>query len=62
MDHIFNDGNKERSAGQPSGSGFYSLLKKQGFPTRYQILCWNCNASYACCGYCPHQRERTDAA
>ena len=44
IDHIHNDGNKHRkSLGNTRGSGFYAILKREGFPLGYQTLCCNCN-------------------
>lgn len=62
VDHILNDGAKERLAtnGKNCGSSgsdrIYLLLKRNNFDqTRYQILCFNCNASKGFHGYCQHQ-------
>lgn len=51
IDHIYNDGAKERKEIKPHnkhrGIGsktFYSWIRKNNFPPRYQVLCANCNA------------------
>lgn len=43
LDHINNDGYKDRKDGQRGGVSFYLKLKKNGYPDGYQILCANCN-------------------
>lgn len=47
LDHINNDGAKQRrslkTGKKISGRGIYALLKKQGYPEGFQILCANCN-------------------
>jgi hypothetical protein len=49
IDHIFNDGFKERSHGSVLPS-----LKRRGYPRdRYQLLCHNCNHAKRL-GTCPH--------
>lgn len=60
IDHIFNDGAKERrESKRSSGSAFYMWLRKNGFPKdRYQLLCHNCNMAKGFYGQCPHERER----
>ncbi len=43
VDHIHDDGFKERKSGS-YGSKFYYRLRAEGFPKdRYQLLCANCN-------------------
>lgn len=43
MDHVNSDGASLRKAGQPTGYGLYRLLRKQGYPPGYQVLCENDN-------------------
>ena len=46
IDHINNDGAKDRSqlhGGKRGGVRFYEILKKNGYPAGYQVLCANCN-------------------
>jgi hypothetical protein len=40
LDHIANDGYKNRKR---KGWQLYLLLKKQGWPSGFQVLCRNCN-------------------
>lgn len=60
IDHIANNGREHRLAlgGRKfSGQKFYMWLKKSGFPSGYQVLCWNCNiGKYRNGGVCPHVR------
>jgi hypothetical protein len=57
IDHINNDGNLERRKKLYSGGcGFYYYLKKNNYPTGYQVLCMNCQWGKALNnGVCPHQ-------
>lgn len=60
IDHIDNDGAKERKElGISGGSEFYYWLKKNNYPKKnYQILCLNCNRAKYDYGQCPHQNEK----
>jgi hypothetical protein len=48
------------------GTALYRIVKKEGYPSSYRLLCWNCNAAHAYYGSCPHQdpvvREKRDHA
>lgn len=55
MDHINNDGFKDRlySKGR---SVFYYRIRKQNYPNTYQLLCMNCNfGKHINKGTCPHK-------
>lgn len=57
LDHINNDGNKERQQLNTKGS-LYGILKRSGYPhkDRYQVLCFNCNCAKSVNGgVCPHK-------
>jgi len=61
LDHINNDGAADRTkrygARNKSGGGgeFYRRLKKEGWPTGFQVLCMNCNFGKRIYGgVCPH--------
>jgi hypothetical protein len=57
IDHIEGHGNEHRRqifGRAQSGWRFYSWLVKQGFPTGFQVLCFNCNMSKAKHGKCVH--------
>lgn len=59
MDHKNDDGVQERKKfNLRSSAEFYYFIKKQGFPKKYQILCYNCNWAKAR-GGCPHQYGTT---
>ena len=58
IDHIHNNGAEERKAGLYRGSGtaFYQWLRKNKFPSGYQVLCMNCQVGkHKNGGVCPHQ-------
>ncbi len=58
LDHINgNGGEHRRSTGtRQCGEVFYRLLKKQGYPSGYQVLCMNCNWGRSQNGgNCPHK-------
>jgi hypothetical protein len=58
IDHINNDGGKERKSGlyNSSGTAFYLWLRKNAFPPGYQVLCMNCQVGkHRNGGVCPHQ-------
>jgi len=68
LDHVNSDGQEERKL-YGSGSRFYRWLLKQPYdPSRYQILCHNCNMAKSLYGLCPHQEahesnyEKAEAA
>jgi hypothetical protein len=53
LDHVQNDGKQHRlDAGR---FGVYQDAIAQYDPTRFQILCYNCNAVKYHYGVCPHQ-------
>ena len=58
IDHVNNDGAQERKSGKYNGGGsaFYTWLRKNKFPTGYQVLCMNCQVGkHKNGGVCPHQ-------
>lgn len=58
LDHIDDDGylDKNPNGDKKSGKELYLLVKKQGFPTKYQTLCMNCNwGKKLGNGLCPHK-------
>ena len=52
IDHINGNGRKHR---QQIKINIYSWLKKNKYPTGFQILCYNCNLSKGFYGQCPHK-------
>ena len=58
IDHVNNDGNKERKTKGGSTNYLYNKIINQDFPNRYQILCFNCNLGKARNnGICPHKDD-----
>jgi hypothetical protein len=60
IDHVNNDGAAMRKAKLYSGNGtgFYLWLRKNKFPTGFQVLCMNCQVGkHKNDGVCPHQRK-----
>jgi len=56
IDHINNDGAEQRRNGLPrAGVGLYQYLKKNNYPSGFQILCHNCNCAKGFYGICPHK-------
>ncbi len=67
IDHVNNDGAEHRrqlfgTSKQIGGSRLYRVLKKQGFPPGFQVLCFNCNVAKGFFGECPHQTAKRLAA
>ncbi len=60
LDHVNNDGNIKRKAGEQTGRSLYHNLIKQGFPPGYQPLCFCCNNAKAILGACPCQNPQED--
>lgn len=63
IDHIENNGAVERRSGvyKGGGSAFYGWLRKQGFPSGYQVLCMNCQVGkHKNKGVCPHKGRCND--
>jgi hypothetical protein len=54
IDHINNDGGIHRR--QIKNRNIYKWLKKNSFPTGFQVLCWNCNLAKRFGKECPHKR------
>lgn len=40
------------------GPRLYRLLRRQGYPQGFRVLCMNCNFARGNFGGCPHERER----
>lgn len=59
IDHTHNDGAQHRreiGKGRSSAS-VLGWLKRNGYPTGFQVLCWNCNCAKAHHGgVCPHKK------
>jgi len=58
LDHIQNNGNKERKIVRRTGHNMYRYLIKMKFPEGYQTLCFNCNSGKQINGgICPHKEK-----
>jgi hypothetical protein len=60
IDHINGDGANHRRIIGRCGNTLLLWLKKNNFPTGFQILCWNCQWGKRRDGICPHQRTSND--
>lgn len=56
VDHINGDGNKHREK-VGSGTKFYYWLKRNKYPSSFQILCMNCQFGIRYGHVCPHQTK-----
>lgn len=55
IDHINGGGREHRKKVGGGGRGIYSWLKRNKYPSKFRILCFNCNAGrYINSGKCPH--------
>ena len=54
IDHINGDG-AERREREGLGGALYQWLKKNGYPSGFQVLCYNCNCAKRDGDHCPHQ-------
>jgi ribosomal protein L37E len=55
IDHIDGGGNQHKKEVKLTGSEFLRFLKRSGYPTGFQVLCWNCNCARIQFGVCPHK-------
>jgi hypothetical protein len=57
IDHVNGNGAEERRVYKGGHtSAFLRMIIDEGFPDRYQLLCWNCNCGrHRNGGVCPHQ-------
>lgn len=56
IDHIHGGGSAHRK--QIGGTYFYGWLKSNGYPSGYQVMCFNCNLAKRDGQLCPHQTDR----
>lgn len=56
LDHVNGGGEADRrTRNTTSGSNFYRVLRQGGYPSGFQVLCFNCNCGRARNGgVCPH--------
>lgn len=58
LDHIGGGGGKaRRETGITGGIRLYVVLRKQGYPSGYRILCHNCNQAVSHFDGCSHPRK-----
>lgn len=59
LDHVNNDGvTDRRGRGRSRSLNSYRRAIREGFPSEFQLLCWNCNSGRAANGgVCPHMEE-----
>ena len=56
LDHINGDGAEDqRKRKAAPGYGLFLSLKKDGWPSGYQVLCYNCNCAKRTGDECPHR-------
>ena len=55
VDHIHGRKNTKHLEGL-SSDALYRYVKKEGYPSEYQVLCLNCNAAKGHHKICPHQK------
>ena len=53
LDHTDGGGSAHRKA---TWGKVYQQVKREGFPSGYRVLCWNCNWAYRLMGDCPHRQ------
>ena len=56
IDHITDRKNVTHGKGY-WGSQMYRYLRRNGYPSGYQVLCINCNSAKSDAGICPHKRS-----
>jgi hypothetical protein len=59
IDHKNGNGSNQRKEATGSSNGgraFYAWIRAQGYPTDFQVLCWNCNCAKGHYGFCPHKQ------
>ena len=60
LDHVLGGGGKERiETKRTSSTTMFYYVRREGYPKRYQILCFNCNCAKSGNDYCPCYLERT---
>ena len=60
IDHKNGNGSiqrKEATGSSNGGRNFYAWIRAHGYPSDFQILCWNCNCAKGHYGFCPHKQS-----
>jgi hypothetical protein len=55
IDHVNGNGNKHRKETKLRGLKMFFWLRRNGYPSEFQLLCHNCNVAKGSNGICPHQ-------
>lgn len=56
IDHVGGGGNAHRRTNKIwSGTSTYIWLRKNNYPTGFQVLCFNCNMAKRTSDVCPHK-------
>ena len=60
IDHVAGGGNVHRKELKQSSNEWLKIVKQEGFPDTYRVLCWNCNMSRNRTknGECAHELEK----
>lgn len=48
---------REPSGRRMGATATYRKVREEGYPDKYELLCWNCNTARARHGSCPHERR-----
>lgn len=59
VDHINGGGNQHRKKNNAIGTMFYVWLRKNKYPSGFQVLCHSCNQAKGFYGTCPHTQMKT---
>lgn len=59
IDHVNGGGTAERR-GNTDRFGMFRTIIRDGFPPKYQLLCFNCNCARGFFGACPHEAQRAE--
>ena len=57
MDHV-SGRKKGKQMDTRRRNALYSYLKRNNYPSGYQVLCWNCNSAKFVYLVCPHKRKK----
>jgi hypothetical protein len=58
IEHVNRDGAEHRKKMKGSSTSIYREAIRQGFPSKYTILCMNCNYAKRFGNVCPHQAAK----
>lgn len=55
IDHVNGGGHAHQRQLKRDGTTFYSWLSRNGYPSGFRVLCFNCNCAKGIHGVCPHE-------